>query len=91
MGEKDKPQDIPKAVDILQTSGTLPEKKVGYGFSGRGSVGGLAHVKRPWRMEKNLENGHPFLEQNHLVNPLYLLSRIFLIQPMEIFLSISLI
>lgn len=54
------------------------------GFGGRGLVRVPTHMKRPWRLEKNLENGHPFLEQNHLVNPLYLLSRIFLILPVEV-------
>ncbi|XP_059075162.1 uncharacterized protein LOC131875148 [Cryptomeria japonica] len=50
MGEKDKPSDILKVVDILQTGGTLPEKKVDSGFLGEGSSGGSSP------REETLEN-----------------------------------
>lgn len=51
MGEKHKPPDIPKVVDITQTGGTLPEKKMGSGFLGEGSSRG----SNP--REETLENG----------------------------------
>lgn len=46
---------------------------------GKGPTRGPSLVMVPGRAEKNKKNGLPFLELDQLVNPLFLLSRIYLI------------